>query len=94
MHEILYNHIDINRYSIIDLNCISSSNLHLHSHERYFVVFGSFMPVIILIALRFKFSIWFGMHTLLDKSIRVLQLPKKLSMNSNEIHECIHWDVN
>ena len=95
MHEILYTHIDINCYSIIDLNYISSSNLHLHSYERYFVnVFGSFMPAIILIALRFKSSIWFGIHTLLDTSIRVLQLSKDLSMNSNEIHECIHWDVS
>ena len=29
--------------------------------------------------LRFKFSVLFGMHTLLDKSIRVLKLPKHLS---------------
>ena len=29
--------------------------------------------------LRFKSSVLFGMHTLLDKSIRVLQLPKHLS---------------
>ena len=29
--------------------------------------------------LRFKSSVLFGMHTLLDKSIRVLRLPKHLS---------------
>ena len=29
--------------------------------------------------LRFKSSVLFGMHTLLDKSARVLQLPKYLS---------------
>ena len=29
--------------------------------------------------LRFKFSVLFGMHTLLDKSIRVLKIPKHLS---------------
>ena len=28
---------------------------------------------------RFKSSVLFGMHTLLDKSFRVLQLPKHLS---------------
>ena len=29
--------------------------------------------------LRFKFSALFGRHTLLDKSLRVLQLPIRLS---------------
>ena len=32
-----------------------------------------------LSTLRFKFSILFGTHTLLDKSLRVLQLPTHLS---------------
>ena len=38
-----------------------------------------FIPVIMLKALRFKSSVLFGTHTLLDKSLRVLQLPTHLS---------------
>ena len=56
------------------------SNLHLHLHEIYFAnVFDSFIPVILLKTLRFKSSVLFEMHALLDKSFRVLQLPKHLS---------------
>ena len=54
--------------------------IHLHSHDICFVnVFDSFIPVIMLKTLRFKSSILFGRHTLLDKSLRVLQLPTHLS---------------
>ena len=56
------------------------SNLHLHLHNIcYFDVFNSFIPIIMLNTLRFKSSVLFGMHTLLDKSFRVLQLPTHLS---------------
>ena len=43
---------------------------------------------------RFKSSILFGTHTLLDKSLRVLQLPRRLSiqsqMDSKVTLDCIH----
>ena len=52
------------------------SNLPLQSHDICLVnVFYSFIPVIMLNTLRFKTSVLFGTHTLLDKSFRVLQLP-------------------
>ena len=55
-------------------------NLHLHSHYVWYVnVFYSFIPVIMLNTLRFKFSVLFGTHTLLGKSLRVLKLPALLS---------------
>ena len=48
-------------------------------------VFNSVIPVIMLNSLRFKSSVLLGTHTLLDKSLRVLQLPKHLSnLNANE----------
>ena len=50
--------------------------------------------------LRIKFSVLFGTYTLLDKSLRVLQLPTHLSnldskwiveqMDSRVILDCIH----
>ena len=56
------------------------SNLHLLSHDIYLVnVFYSFIPVIMLNTLRFKSSVLLGTYTLLDKSVRVLQLPTHLS---------------
>ena len=56
------------------------SNLHLHSHDISFVkIFDSFIPVIMLNTLRFKSSVLFGTHTLLDKSLTVLQLATHLS---------------
>ena len=42
-------------------------------------VFYSFIPIIMLKMLRFKSSVLFGTHTLLDKSLRVLQLATNLS---------------
>ena len=42
-------------------------------------VFYSFIPVIMLNMLIFKSSVLFGTHTLLDKLLRVLQLPTHLS---------------
>ena len=57
-----------------------SSNLYLHLHDIRFVnVFDSFIPVIMLNTLIFKSSVFFGTHTLLDKSLRVLKLPTHLS---------------
>ena len=53
-----------------------TSNLHLYSHGMYFVnVFDSFIHAIMLKTLRIKSSVLFGIHTLLDKSFRVLQPP-------------------
>ena len=37
--------------------------------------FDSFILLIMLNTLRFKYSVLFGTYTLLDKSLRVLQLP-------------------
>ena len=52
------------------------SNLHLHSHGICFAnVFYSFTTAIMLKMVRFESSVLFGMHTLLDRSLRVLQLP-------------------
>ena len=42
-------------------------------------VLDSFIPVIMLIMLRFKSSVLFRTHTLLDKSLRVLELQAHLS---------------
>ena len=39
------------------------------------LVHDIFISVIMLSTLRFKSSALFGTHTLLDKSLRVLQLP-------------------
>ena len=56
------------------------SNLHLHSHDICFVnAFDAFVLLIILKALRFKSAVLFGTYYLLDKSLRVLQLPAHLS---------------
>ena len=50
-------------------------NLHIQSHDLCFVkIFDSFILVIMLEVLRLKASVLFGTHTLLDKSLRVLQL--------------------
>ena len=40
--------------------------------------FDSVIPVTMLNTLRFKFSVLFGTHTLLDKSLRVLEIPTHL----------------
>ena len=42
-------------------------------------VFNLFIPVIMLKMLRFKLSALFGRHTLLDRSLSVLQLQTHLS---------------
>ena len=52
----------------------------LHSHDVCSVnVFDLFIPVIMLNTLRFNSPVLFGTHTLLDKSLRVLQLTIHLS---------------
>ena len=49
-------------------------------HDINFVnVFDSFIPVIMLDTLRVESSVLFGIHTLLDKSFRVLQIPVHMS---------------
>ena len=47
--------------------------------------------------LRYKSSVLFGTHALLDKSLKVLQLPRKLwicertlQMDISEILDCTH----
>ena len=47
-------------------------------------VFDSFISVIMLKMLRFKSSVFYGTHTLLDSSLRVLQLPTHLSKLTTE----------
>ena len=71
------------------------SNLYLHSHDICFTnVFDSLIPVIKLNMLRFNFSVLFGTHTLLLKSLKVLQFPTHLSnltgMESSVVLDCIH----
>ena len=62
------------------LTLTTTSNLHLQSHDICFVnVFDSFIPVIMLKTLRFKSTVLFGTHTLLEKSFRVLQFQTHLS---------------
>ena len=46
-------------------------------------VFDSFIPVALLSTLRFKSSVLFGTHNLLDKLLIILQLP--IVMDSNVI---------
>ena len=56
------------------------SNLHLHSDDMCFVdIFESFILVIISKTFIFKSSDLFGTCTLLDNSLRVLQLLTYLS---------------
>ena len=49
------------------------------SYDISFVVFDSFIPAIMLKTFRFESSVLFGTQTLLDKPLRVLQLPEHLS---------------
>ena len=80
--DIFYTHINIYCCSRIDLSYISfhQSNTSLHSHNKCFVtVIDSFIPVIMLNTLRFKSCVSLGSYTLLDKSLRVLQLSTHLS---------------
>ena len=45
--------------------------------------------------LRFKSSVLFATHTLLNKPLRVLQLSTHPSNSTaNEILDCIHYNVN
>ena len=56
------------------------SHLHLHLHDIWFVnVLDSFIAVIILKTFRFTSYVLSGIHTLLHRSLRVLQLPTHLS---------------
>ena len=57
----------------------SSSNLYLNLYICFANAVNSFVCVTMLNTFRFKSSALFGIHTLLDKSVRVLQLPTRLS---------------
>ena len=72
IHDFFNTHIDVYCYSTIDLNYIFFDICFVNA-------FDSFIPVIILNMLRFKSSVLFGIHTSLDKSLTVLQLPTDLS---------------
>ena len=66
-------------YHWFDLHFVPS-NLHLHLHEICSVnVFDLFIPVIMLNPHRFKFYVLCGRNALIDKSLRVLQLPTQRS---------------
>ena len=55
------------------------TSLHIHSHDLCFInVFDLFIPVIMMKTHRFK-SVLFETQTILDRSLRVLQLPTHLS---------------
>ena len=62
-----------------------SINLHLHLHEICLdKVFDSFIPVTMSKTLRYKSSALFGIHTLSEKSLRVLKITTYLSnLNAN-----------
>ena len=57
-------------------------------------VFNWFIPEIKLKTLRFRSSVLFGTHALLNKSLIVIQLTAQLSnsteIDSGEILDCIH----
>ena len=79
MYDVFYTHIDIYCYSTFDLNYIFFYKTYTYIRMIFFVkIFDSFIPVIMLNALRFKCYILHATHTLLDKSLRVLQLPTRL----------------
>ena len=70
----------IYRYSTFDLNYIFFHEVYIYIHIISFAeIFYYAFPVIILKTCIFKFSVLFGTHTLLDKLLRVLQLPTHLS---------------
>ena len=82
MDDAFYTHIDIYRYSIIDLTYMLFHQIYIYFRMKYALLMFSnhlFIPVIMLKTLRFESSVLFGIHTLLDKSVRVLQLPTHLS---------------
>ena len=55
-------------------------NLHLHLYDTWLVnILDIFVPVIVLNTFRFKYSVLFGTHILLDRSLRVLQIPVHLT---------------
>ena len=63
---------------IVEIKTLHSlpSSLHWYSHDIRFVnVFDSFIPVIMPSTLRLESSVSFETQTLLDKSLRVRQLP-------------------
>ena len=71
------------------------SNLYLHSDDIYFVnAVHSFVYVIMLNTLISKSYILLGAHTVLDKSLKVLQLSRHLSnltkMDSSKVLDCNH----
>ena len=77
MYYVFYTHVNIYQYSTFDLNYIFYHQMYISNRMIY--AFFSFIPPIMLNMLRFKSSVLFGTHILLDKSLRVLQLPTHLS---------------
>ena len=67
-------------------------NLHLHLHDILFVkIFDSVFSGITLKTCVLKSSVLFGMHALLDKSLRTLQLPSHLSSTFYSKSIRIEW---
>ena len=77
MCYVFYTHIDIYCYSTIDLTYILFHQIYIYiKHDTCFVnLVDSFIPAIMLKTLRFKSLVLFGTHTILDKALRLLELP-------------------
>ena len=87
-------HTDIYSYSTFDLYFIPYTlYIYLHLHDMCFNIFESFITFIISKRIKFKCSVLFGTHSLLDMLLTILQLPVHLSkvieMDSNIIFQCI-----
>ena len=76
IHKYFYTQVDI-CYSTINLNYIFPPQIYICIHILYALL--KFIPIIMWNMLRFKSSILFAIHTLLDKSFKVLQLLTHLS---------------
>ena len=72
--------MDIYRYSISELKYTFYHQIYIYIRMIYLLLkFLIFPPVIMLNMFRFKSYVLFRTHTLLDKSLKVLQLPTDLS---------------
>ena len=80
--EFLHSHWHLLLFqSWFQLNVLPS-NLHLHLHDIFFAdIFNSFIPVIILKALKFKSSVLFGTHIILDRSLIVFTTYNVMECN-------------
>ena len=73
IHDIFYNHIVFCCYHHWSELYFFPPNPHVHSHDIPFIkIYDLGFPVMMLSMLRFKSSVLFGTHTILDNSLRVL----------------------